>query len=235
MDSIYKELIIPTICLLTISPFSLAGTITLDATNSGWYYDDGSHVGYTEPNISTGVCTACLYSGESRSFFLFDLSTVSAPVVSATLRISTGDTDGSFGRLVTDDSFETYSLFDVSSDPSILPVGDTGNTSLFDDLADGDLYGNYNLSSPLDLYINIDLSAAAINDINNADALFGIGGAITTLDNDLSRTQYAFGGTHLGGQTRELILTTVPVTPAIWLFGSGLIGLIGLARRKTRN
>jgi len=160
---------------------------------------------------------------------------VSAPVVSATLRISTGDTDGSFGRLVTDDSFETYSLFDVSSDPSILPVGDTGNTSLFDDLADGDLYGNYNLSSPLDLYINIDLSAAAINDINNADALFGIGGAITTLDNDLSRTQSAFGGTHLGDQTRELILTTVPVTPAIWLFGSGLIGLIGLARRKTRN
>ena len=27
----------------------------------------------------------------------------------------------------------------------------------------------------------------------------------------------------------------VPITPAIWLFGSGLIGLIGFARRKTLN
>ena len=28
-------------------------------------------------------------------------------------------------------------------------------------------------------------------------------------------------------------ITPVPLTPAIWLFGSGLIGLIGLARRKS--
>ena len=27
-------------------------------------------------------------------------------------------------------------------------------------------------------------------------------------------------------------ITTVPVPPAVWLFGSGLIGLIGVARRK---
>jgi len=30
----------------------------------------------------------------------------------------------------------------------------------------------------------------------------------------------------------EYSLSAVPVPPAIWLFGSGLIGLIGLARRK---
>lgn len=32
----------------------------------------------------------------------------------------------------------------------------------------------------------------------------------------------------------ELTGYTVPVPPAIWLFGSGLIGLIGVARRKAR-
>ena len=82
------------------SGFAWSGTVVLTATNSGWYYDDGSHAGYTEPNIITGVCTACLYSGESRSFFLFDLSGLSEQVVSAELRISTGDTESSYGRLV---------------------------------------------------------------------------------------------------------------------------------------
>lgn len=32
--------------------------------------------------------------------------------------------------------------------------------------------------------------------------------------------------------TFDLLLTPVPVPAAIWLFGSGLIGLIGMARRK---
>ncbi len=30
----------------------------------------------------------------------------------------------------------------------------------------------------------------------------------------------------------DLLLTPVPVPAAVWLFGSGLIGLIGVARRK---
>ena len=32
--------------------------------------------------------------------------------------------------------------------------------------------------------------------------------------------------------TSEIPLTTVPVPAAVWLFGSGLVGLIGIARRK---
>ena len=31
------------------------------------------------------------------------------------------------------------------------------------------------------------------------------------------------------------VVSTVPVPAAVWLFSSGLIGLIGIARRKTRN
>ncbi len=33
----------------------------------------------------------------------------------------------------------------------------------------------------------------------------------------------------------NVVLTTIPIPAAIWLFGSGIIGLIGIARRKTRN
>lgn len=34
------------------------------------------------------------------------------------------------------------------------------------------------------------------------------------------------------GQTIAISASTVPVPSAVWLFGSGLIGLIGVARRK---
>lgn len=34
------------------------------------------------------------------------------------------------------------------------------------------------------------------------------------------------------GMSIETVITTVPVPAAVWLFGSGLIGLAGIARRK---
>jgi hypothetical protein len=33
----------------------------------------------------------------------------------------------------------------------------------------------------------------------------------------------------------EFIAATVPVPPAVWLFGSGILGLAGLARRKKKR
>ena len=59
-----------------------------------------------------------------------------------------------------------------------------------------------------------------------------MGGAITTLDNDLGRAQYAFGGTHMGAQTRKIILTTVPVPASAWLLLSGVVVLTRVARRS---
>ena len=46
--------------------------------------------------------------------------------------------------------------------------------------------------------------------------------------------------THPGGELRgqvlagEFVPTVVPLPPAVWLFGCGLIGLIAVARNKTR-
>jgi len=223
---------------LCYSNVALSKTVTINAIDSGWYVDDGGRSSAAEYNISAGVCPGCPYKREMRNFFLFDLSSVTQTIVSAELRISTGNTETSFGRLVTDDTFETFSLFDVT-DESMLSVGDPGNTAMFDDLATGSNYGSYTFNSqtgifnsPVDLYISMNLTSDAIYDINNTNSLFGIGGTIVSLDNDLSRTQYAFSGTHRGPQIRELILTTVPLPTAFWLFGSGLLGLIGVASRK---
>lgn len=63
-----------------------------------------------------------------------------------------------------------------------------------------------------------------------------------TLDLDEFETQlfaFGFGDTANGDNNRELIgsltslsFTPVPVPAAVWLMGSGLLGLLGIARRK---
>ena len=35
-----------------------------------------------------------------------------------------------------------------------------------------------------------------------------------------------------GGFTADAFVTVIPVPAAVWLFGSGLLGLVGIARRK---
>ncbi len=43
-------------------------------------------------------------------------------------------------------------------------------------------------------------------------------------------------GSDIWASTRgSLTLSVVPIPPAVWLFGSGLLGLIGVARRKARS
>lgn len=43
---------------------------------------------------------------------------------------------------------------------------------------------------------------------------------------------HAIGGLDQLKQTQISGLTAIPVPAALWLFGSGLLGLIGVARRK---
>jgi hypothetical protein len=47
-----------------------------------------------------------------------------------------------------------------------------------------------------------------------------------------------FGGVpyqlHLVGVVNEAVVSAVPVPAAVWLFGSGLLGLVGIARRKKK-
>ena len=53
----------------------------------------------------------------------------------------------------------------------------------------------------------------------------------------LWNTEQAFGGnniSHMTAYTTDTVFppTATPVPPAVWLFGSGLVGLVGIARRK---
>ena len=68
------------------------------------------------------------------------------------------------------------------------------------------------------------------------DALYAIrttGDALITIDID-TLTYSTIGG-DIGGDVRGMAFVTpsaVPIPSALWLFGSGLLGLVGIARRK---
>jgi len=40
---------------------------------------------------------------------------------------------------------------------------------------------------------------------------------------------------YINGEARAFLISAVPVPASVWLFGSGLLGLVGVARKKTSN
>lgn len=90
-------------------------------------------------------------------------------------------------------------------------------------------------------WIDIDLSGA-LADINAENGIFIFGASLE--DTSGGGTQQVFSGNVYdlstpGGNPSsfrtaapELILTTVPVPAAVWLFGSGLLALVGVARKR---
>lgn len=83
---------------------------------------------------------------------------------------------------------------------------------------DGIQPGSFTLAS-LDFTVDVlDPGASTIVAINTVNALGDGFGAALTVES-----------------TTDAVINAVPVPAAVWLFGSGLIGLIGITRRKKRN
>jgi hypothetical protein len=78
----------------------------------------------------------------------------------------------------------------------------------------------------------LDLDTLSI-DSRTASALFLTGtGALSGNGFDLTQATWSLSAQATGG-TYSMTVTAVPVPAAVWLFGSGLLGLVGASRRKT--
>ncbi len=88
------------------------------------------------------------------------------------------------------------------------PPGSTGETVTFN---------GSTIGGPLDK--NLSLNGSLLQ-------MTGTSGGTTNTPMSISTQSDEFGW------TLAATLTTVPIPPAIWLFGTGLVGLIGVARRK---
>jgi len=92
--------------------------------------------------------------------------------------------------------------------------------------------------------IHIDVSSAGISLSAGTPFMMGIVGAGPgTICCGVRGTQanaYPAGALYLDGSVRDndlgfrTYMQVVPIPPAVWLFGSGLIGLVGIARRRRK-
>ncbi|MFM6728988.1 MAG: Calx-beta domain-containing protein, partial [Dolichospermum sp.] len=180
-------------------------TITLNAADTGWYDSTGFH-GPTNTNYVTGdVEDSLLY----RNWFTFNLPTLTAPIISAQLKVNTFE----YTSL---DASETYELRDVTTAVPTLTAGGSGKTAIYADLGDGAIYGSRIYSDADDnQFRTIDLNAAAISALTaKSGQAFALGGLLTTLDT-IDNIECVFGFSNGNVGDLQLILNTGTVTPVV--------------------
>ncbi len=189
--------LIAAVTVLAVSTAQAGNTVVVEHVGRGWYSELGQfHPSYFVGNSSSTV---------TRNFFVFDLSSIDLDIVSMELVV--------FNRINgygSSDPSETYSLFDVSTDPLDL-INGTGGTAAFMDLGTGVIYGSHIATSADNgSFITIALNSSAVADANaSAGGLWALGGAITTLDNLPLTGEFLFGESSTSPAT-QLVLTFGP-------------------------
>ncbi|MFM6270759.1 MAG: hypothetical protein ACKPFA_30310, partial [Dolichospermum sp.] len=137
------------------------------------------------------------------------LPTLTAPIISAQLRVNTYDYDSP-------QISETYELRDVTTAVPTLTAGGSGLTAIYADLGDGAIYGSRTYTNADDnQFRTIDLNAAAISALTaKSGQAFALGGLLTTLDTiDNSEYVFGFSGGFVGDV--QLILNTGTALPVV--------------------
>jgi hypothetical protein len=176
---------------------AVAQPIALQATAAGLWDSTGAH------NAASGSYEVGQVPPlQQRNFFVFDLSGLTLPIVSASLNLT--DVKGGYHSPLTSD---TYGLFDVSTPISALVASGSGQTAIFNDLGSGTSYGSQTITMASDgTVISTPLNAAAIAALNsNLGGLFAVGGALTSITG--SNTQVLFGTSGNPTDVIQLVLT----------------------------
>src|SRR5437764_4299684 len=175
--------------------------------NQGWWSDNIVN-GTANDDYITGAYTQTVQS-ETRSFFTFDLSSLSQTALSATLEVVRY-------RYSSPDPSETLGLFDVTTDAATLNNNTGTSATIFADLGSGTSYGTFVIpaySSSSTETLTFPLNAAAIANINASTGFFSIGGALLSLNPSDGSYEFVFD-TASGFGIQRLIVET-PASSAV--------------------
>jgi hypothetical protein len=175
-----------------------SGTITLNAVDSGWWNNQGTHDAANKNYVAGGLPTS-----EFRDYFVFNLAGVAQTITSAQLNLSNPAYDGYGGT----SNSETYTLYDVSTPVQALEASGANQPGIFNDLGSGTVLGVQTVSAADDgRVVSVGLNAAAVAMLNgNRGGTTALGGALTPLAAPDNR--YIFGHTGGQGDVKQLVLT----------------------------
>src|SRR4029079_6274681 len=125
--------------------------------DSGWYNATGSHT-----PTNTNYLTGQFNSVDERSFFVFDLATVTGNIVGAELRLANPSSGYS-----SPDPTETLAMWDVTTPIATLTAGGSGLTAIYNDLGTGTQFGLRSVSAAdNNTTVIIPLNPAAVTALN---------------------------------------------------------------------
>jgi hypothetical protein len=172
--------------------------------NQGWWATSQENEDAND-NYVVGSCN-CRGEGVDRfrNFFSFDLSTLKAKVVGATLVVRRYRGTGDFT--------ETYGLYDVHTGAKRLNNNRGVDVRIYRDLGSGTAYGRYVLPTDADATaaVRMRLNGAAIADLNAArGGFFSIGGKVLSIRKS-EFDQTLFGFSRGRGMQRLVVYTESP-------------------------
>lgn len=182
-------------------------------------------------SLSVAVSALVLSTSVSAASIVLDFPSEDSIVTSgsntSTLGVGGGGRYFRFGDTITETFIDT-GLSSATSSNWVFSMSDftsAGVTNIFDVKINGSTIGSFSFTSDGDSSDSLFFDLTFEHDLITGDDF--------TLDITATSTVYSGGGAYnwLPGGSVTLI-SSVPVPAALWLFGSGLIGLIGVARRK---
>jgi hypothetical protein len=191
----------------SLSTFNL---LTLDSTDKGWYDSTGFHSAVND-NYACGEEIPGFGLQKYRNFFVFTIPSLTNPVVSAELRVNLYGAASPSGS-------ENYELHAVSTAISTLSAGGSGLTAIYDDLADGVLYGGRVIFTNESFsIITIPLNASFVAALPGGGGQIALGGNITSFDG-IDNDEWLFAFSNGSLSDAQLVLKqNVTRLPAIQL------------------